>query len=116
MNKWTILIFLCFFMHTSCSFKRKHDFYVGFYGGFKNYEINLILNKRNVFSKRLETNYSIVKAGGFAFSSYTGDTLIIMVDDFDSDTVILDKKRPYIPISIKDSMIFYEKPVKRNIW
>lgn len=100
----------------SCFFKKKYDFYVGFYGGFKNYDTKLIVNNRQIYHKKLNTNYSIVKAGGFVFSSCIGDTLLIVVNNIDSDTIILEKKRPYIAISIKDSMIFYEKPVKIDRW
>lgn len=113
MNKIKILLCIVF---ASCFFKKKHNFYVGFYGGFNNYDTKLIVNNGQIYHKRLDTNYSIVKAGGLVFSAHIGDTLIIFVDNIDSDTIILEKKRPYIPISIKDSMISYGKPTKQNRW
>jgi hypothetical protein len=116
MNRFFLLYYLFVVMNTSCFIRRKHDFYVGFYSGFKKYDVNAILNNKIIYNKIIETNYSIVKAGGFSFSSYLGDTLIIKVGDFDSDTIILDRKQPYIPISIRDSIIFYESPIRINRW
>jgi hypothetical protein len=72
MNRNSIFLFLYLSMYLSCGFNKKIDFYIGFYGGFKNYDTRLTLNSNKIYHNMLETNFSIISVCPFSQVKSTG--------------------------------------------